>query len=233
MSKKLMELVAKALKKANVELKDDAKEALSDALGSEALKEAGFIELGSSQRVVEESEYNEVHADLRKEKAKRREIETDRDRLKSALDTGDSENKKLADRYKADLDATKPRAERLMARARADWESRAKLLPTEKADAKDDEKARITKIRGRFTFAEKDKPLGDDQLLENLAKYDELAELGVFAAPKPNGNGHDQPPPAIRGGGGGGQKDTPADPDQAALDWYAKTDPQHPQGNAR
>jgi hypothetical protein len=234
MSKKLMEQVTAALKKAKVELNDEAKDALSEALGSDSLTAAGLVELGSGKKLVEESEYNDLHADLRKTRKRAQDAEGDRDRLKSALDTGDSENKKLAVRYKADLDTIQPRAEKLLKRAREDWTSRAKNLPEAKADAKDDEKARVEKIRSRFVFAEKDKELADDQVLDNLTKYDELSELGVFQVTKPGGNGggHQDPPPAPRGGGGN-QNEQPVDNDKAAVDWYNRTDPKQPQGNAR
>jgi hypothetical protein len=233
MSKKLMELVTKALKKGGVELKDEAKSALEDALGSDSLKEAGLTELGSGQRVVEESEYNEVHADVRKLRQRAQSAEQERDRLKTNLDTGDSENKKLADRYKTRVDELEPLAAKFTKWARVEWESRAKLLPAEKADAKDDEKARVAKIRGRFVFPEKDKALTESQVLENLDKFAELAELGVFEMPKVNGGGNGGGPgPAPRGNPGAGNEQ-PVDPDKAATEWYAKTDPRTPQQNAR
>ena len=233
MSKKLIDQLTAALKKAGVEIKDDVAEAISETLGSSSLKAAGLVELGSGDIVVKESNYNALSEDLRKEKEKRREATTERDRLKDTLDAGDSDNKKRADKLQERNNVLEPRAEKLMKRARGDWESRAKGLPEAKADAKPEEKARVEKIRSRFAFAEKDKELTDDQVLENLAKHDELVELGVFEAKAPT-NGKENPaaPPAPRGGGGGVQKSAKSE-EEEALDWYRRTDPQLAQGNAR
>jgi hypothetical protein len=232
-SKKLMELVTKALKKASVELKDDAKEIISDALGSDALKEAGLIELGSTQRVVETTDYNELHADARKLRTRAQEAETERDRLKTALASGDSENKQLAARYKADLDKYQPLAERTIKRARVDWASKSAQLPAEKADAKDDEKKRVTSIRSRFVFAEKDKELDENQLLSNLEKFDELADLGVFAASTTTTKVKADVVPVPRGNTNGDDDKKFADKDEAWTDWYEKSDPKAAAGNAR
>lgn len=234
MSKKLMELVAKALKKANVELKDEVKSALAEDLGSDALKEAGLVELGSSQKLVEETEYNDLHADLRKTRKRAQDAESERDRIKGVLDTGDSENKRLAEGLKKDLDATKPLAEKLMKRAREDWLRKSALLPADKADAKDEEKKRVAKIRERFSFADKDKELLDEHVLSNLDKFDELSDLGVFEAPKPgtgrSAGGATAPP---RTNPGTGVETPTGDVDDAYVDFYKDTDPRQPVGNAR
>lgn len=185
MSKKLMEQVTKALKDAGVELKAEVKDALSETLGSDALKAAGLVELGSGDVVVKESKYNELSEDLRKEKVKRRDTETERDTLRTTLDAGDSDNKKRADRLEERNRALEPLNDKLMKRARTTWKQASEKIPAEaKADAKDDEKKRVSTIRGKFVFPEKDKELDDTQVLANLDKYEELSELGVFGEQK-------------------------------------------------
>lgn len=186
MSKKLVDRLTKALKDAGVEIKDDVKDALSEALGSESLKAAGLVELGSGDVVVQESKYNELSEDLRKEKVKRREAETRRDELQQTLNAGDSDNKKRADKLDERNRVLEPLTEKLVKRARADWASKSARVPGEpKADAKDDEKLRVGNIRKEFVFAEKDKELTDDQVLANLDMFDRLDGIGVFGEQKP------------------------------------------------
>lgn len=186
MSKKLVDRMMKALKDAGVEIKDEVKDAVSEILGSDALKAAGFTELGSGDVVVQESKYNELSADLRKEKDKRRDAESRRDELQRTLDAGDSDNKKRAEKLDERNRVLEPLTEKLMKRARADWEKKSSRLPGEpKADAKDEEKAKVGNIRKEFAFAEKDKELTDDQVLANLDMFDRLDGVGVFGEAKP------------------------------------------------
>lgn len=220
MSKKLMERVTAALKKAKVELSDEAREALSDVLGSDQLTAAGFVELGSGQQVVETSDYNELHKDVRLLRDRAQKAESKRDELKATLDAGDSDNKKRAEKLDVRNRVLEPLVERLMKRSRGTWAGYEKKLPAETAEMKDDEKAKVKAIRGRFAFAADGQELDDNQVLDNLHKYDELSELGLFgeaSAPVPTPT--PTPPPAPRGGGNGGPQ--PVDIDDAYKNAYA------------
>jgi hypothetical protein len=226
-----MELVTGALKKAKVELTAEVREAMADALGSDSLKAAGLVELGSTQQVVEIVDHDGLHADARKLRERAKSAETERDRLKVALDTGDSENKALATRYKADLDKYQPLAEKLLKRAGEDWASRSASIPTETEKMSDADKAKVKQLRAAFTFPEKDKELNPDQILSNLAKLDEYTALGVFAESKPGAK--PDPLPTLRTKPNGGDAEKPADMDTAFTDFYNRTDPTKPVGSPR
>lgn len=232
--KKLIERMTKALKDAGVELNDGIRSAVADVLGADELKAAGLTEIGSGQKVVEESDFNELHADLRKMRTRAQNAETARDTLQKRLDSVDSDSKKRADEAQAELDKIKPVAELALKWARDDWSRKSSLIPVEKEGMKDSEKARVAQLRKQFVFPDEGKQLSDDQIFANLSKHAEYSAIGLFGDVPALPAKETKPTtttPRLKPNGAGDEK--PVTREEAWNSFYEATDPHRPQPNDR
>ena len=210
MNKELTKLIMAALSSVDgFAATDHVREQIADALGGVQPDAAGYIESGSGNRLVRETDYNELHADLRKLRKRAQDAERERDELRSDAETGHNRFKSKLEAATAELEAMRPRWDALMARTRADWTERVKQLPEDKPE-----------LRAKFTLVEGDtKELTDEQVLENLARWDEYSALGILAPASPPAPGA-PPPTQLRTGGPAQTK--PGDVDVARAAFYNK-----------
>jgi hypothetical protein len=195
--------------KALPDLTDQQLAKLASELGGVQPTAVGLIEADSGKKVVDEEAYNQLHADLRKLRKRAQEAEQARDELQSQLGDTDQTHRGLADKLKA----TEALTGKLLKQARERWDGLAKVLPDK------------PELRAKFALVdpndEKAKPLTDQQVLDNLDRFAEYAELGVLKYPagtQTNQQQANQPRPGAGGPANGMEQGV----DAAYGSFYAK-----------
>jgi len=169
MAKKFADILA-FLKKKGVEINSEAADAARDEFGELKLVvieqgEDGEIQIDGKSYASLEG-FKERGSDIIKWKERARKAEAKVDELKDALDAGDSENKKLAEKYKKAYDELKPIADQLAEERKAEWNSFAEIVPEE--------------IKKYLKLPKEGEELQTADILSNLSELKKLKELGVF-----------------------------------------------------
>jgi len=153
------------LKKRGVEISDDAAAAVNVEFDGQMLaSEDKIVKEGNVS--VPQKVYEEKTEDLSKWKEKARSFEDRVKELTAALDAGDSDNAKLAEKYKKEYEAVKPLAEKYTNSLKTDWDSVAEKIPEE--------------LKSYYRFAAEGKELSQVDLEHNVSKFSEHADLGVL-----------------------------------------------------
>lgn len=173
-----IKMILQALGTSKVELDSTQKAALESELEELPLAHSENV-LKDGQVAVDETFYNSQRTGLKDFKKKFRDEKQAHNDLKEAIDSGDSTQTKLVINLKDQIKVLKPRAERLMAQARKKWESLADDVPEKAASL--------------FAAVDKDADEGteltDDQVIDNLDKYEELTGAGLFPTGGDGGEG--------------------------------------------
>lgn len=168
-----VELILKAIEDAGVTLEAAQRKAVADELKDTPLVESASA-LKEGQVAVEEGFYNSQREDLKKWKTEARKLKAELDETKEATSSGESIHKKRYEQAKQRIDELEPRYANLMKTQRERWEREAKNIPE--------------KLKGKFKFADPkakngEGDLSDDDILANLSRAGEYAELGVMGEP--------------------------------------------------
>jgi len=170
---KVQDLIFRALEDAGVKLEATQKKAVADELKDIPLVDSASA-LKEGQVAVEEGFYNSQREDLGKWKTKARKLEAELEEIKEATQSGESILKTQFVKVKQRIEELEPRYTNLMKTQRARWESESKRIPE--------------KLKGKFKFADEkakngEGELSDDDILANLSRVTEYAELGVMGEP--------------------------------------------------
>ena len=119
------------------------------------------------QIAVNEASHKGKMDDLQTYKASSKKFETLYNDVKDALDSGDSHNAKLLDKYKESNERLTKIAGKFMEDAKTRWIDADKIIPED--------------MKKRFKYPEKDGELTDEELFKNLDKFDEYKEINPAA----------------------------------------------------
>lgn len=154
------------LKKQGVEVSAEAAAAAGDKFDGQLLVPADQT-VSEGQIAVSEKAWEERGEDLVKWKNRAKKAEGERDELKEASDAGDSHNKKLAEKYKAELESVKPLAERFLKTIKSRWEQAAEKIPDN--------------LKKYYTWPQEGEELSDEQIAANVEKLGEHVDLGAVS----------------------------------------------------
>jgi hypothetical protein len=170
MAKKKVADVLAFLKKQGVEVKAEAAEAVKnefDELELVAIEqtEDGVLRI-DGVTYAEESAFRERGADIIKWKEKARKAEDRNAELQRALDAGDSENKKLADKWKGEYEKVKTVSDKLLKQKRDEHAALLEIVPDD--------------LKQFIKLPEKGEELDDMAVLSNLEELTKFEKVGVF-----------------------------------------------------
>jgi hypothetical protein len=181
MPKQATKSILAILKNAGHDLGDD-RDKVTEALEDLELSPEEF--LGSDQIILTKAEHiepqRELREDLNKYKKRMKDAEAEAKELRDAMDSGDSDNVRKAKQYKTKLDELEPLVDRLLTAEKTRWEASAKSVPEE--------------IRDKFKWPEKNAELSDQDLLHNVAKFEEYVSIGAIDPTKTVNGDVDKPP---------------------------------------
>lgn len=167
---KVDQVIFRALEEAGVKLDATQKQAVADELKDIPLVESTSA-LKEGQVAVDEAFYNSQREDLKKWKTKARALESELAEIKDATESGQSVLKRTVAVQKQRIEELEPRYQALIKAQHDRWDREKEKIPE--------------KLRGKFKFADpkaKDGAgeLTDEELLGNLGRLDEYAELGLM-----------------------------------------------------
>ena len=169
---------------------------VSAEAGAAAKKQFSGQVLVPSDRVLSDGmiaiakDFNDSKSeDLKTFKERARKAEAERDELKQVLDSGENTSKKKVEKLLAENERLKALADAHLSEKKQLWKDMAEKIPEP--------------MKKFFKFAEKDKELSDEEILVNVSKLKEYADIGaikVDGETQPTPNGAKSPP------GGGKQR---------------------------
>jgi len=165
MDKKVQE-VLDFLTKQGIEIPADVAKLATGKFEAYVLSDADSI-IKDGQIAVNEASHKEKMEDLKSYKASSKKFEAAFNETKAALDSGDSHNAKLLEQYKKSNERLEKIAGKFLSDAKVRWEDAAKIIPEE--------------LKKRFKFPEKDGELDDQELFDNLDRFDEYKDVNPAA----------------------------------------------------
>ena len=178
MAKKFKE-VLDFLKKQGVEISSDAADAVKKEFGEQMLASENEI-VKEGYVVVPQKVYDEKTDDLSKWKERARKAEDRSNDLKAALDAGDSENAKLAEKWKTEFEKMNPLAQKYIEALKSGWTEVAETIPDD--------------LKEFYVFPKEGEELSQADLEKNVLKVAEHRKLGVFEIEEGSGEGKKIPP---------------------------------------
>jgi len=168
------ELILQVLSEAGIQMDESQKKAVIDAAADVPLAIGDRI-LQPGQIAVDESWHKSRGEDLKKWKERAREAEAGLKQIQDDLNSGTSTEKRIIEDLKKKIDRLEPQNKMLMDAARDRWKAALEAIPD--------------RLKGKFKIPGEDEDgLSDEDLLRNLSKYDEYADLGLFS------QGNEDPP---------------------------------------
>jgi hypothetical protein len=164
MPKKSTKSILAALKKAGLAIEADDLDKVTEAL--EDLELSAEEYLSGDQVILSKDEKRELKDDLTKLRQRMKKAEKERDDLREAMDSGDSDNARKATQYKRKLDELEPTLKKLLEVQRITWTSASTRIPDT--------------VKKEFHFAEEGKELSTDQILHNVEKLEEYTRIGII-----------------------------------------------------
>lgn len=158
-----------ALKKAGISIESDELDKLTTELEDLELPADELV--GPDQIILSKDEHRELKDDLTKLRTRAKKAEGNEKDLREALDAGDSDNVRKAQRYKTKIEELEPQIKSLQEAQRTVWKGIEKEIPE--------------KLQAQFRFAEKGedgkpKELSISDLVHNIRKVEEYRAIGLI-----------------------------------------------------
>jgi predicted nuclease with TOPRIM domain len=166
MAEKKAQEVLDFLVKQGIEIPADVTKLVTGKFEAYVLVDADST-VKDGQIAVNEASHIEKMEDLKSYKASSKKFEGLYNDVKSALDSGDSHNAKLLEKYKQSNERLKSIADEFIKDAKTRWEDADKIIPKD--------------LKKRFKYPEEDEELTEEDLLNNLEKLAEYKEVNPQA----------------------------------------------------